>query len=516
MDHHSQREKDQQLINDRLTEAETVLHRRFHYSSFRNGQKEIISCLLQGSDVFAMLPTGGGKSLCYQIPGYILNGLVLIVSPLLSLMEDQTSALRAAGEHRVRSLNSMVHPQDQRQILDHLGELRFLYLSPEMLRRKRVTEALKRVRVSLFVIDEAHCVSQWGHEFRPDYLHLAGVRDALNHPVCLALTATADQKVKEDILHYLHLEKAQKVIMSVDRPNIAMMVIETDNTYKKTEKLLDVIRTVRLPGIVYCSSRNLTRQLADLISTKLHLRTAYYHGGMYPEDRRKIQNQFLEGRLDVLCCTSAFGMGINKPDIRLVIHYQYPGNLNAYLQETGRAARDGGQGLAVLLHAPEDDLLPVSMIESNYPPEALVRSVLDRISRGEINPLRHPVEFRNVVIQSGAGETAARFLADQLQTAPQGIPVSRTLQEILRSIQSRKKTQYDDLAHMRAWIQSDHCRRAACLEYFGEKFSKQPDLCCDRCGITISDFADESRRIQTVRPEFNWKSRLAELLLKEK
>lgn len=515
MDHQSQREQDQQLINDRLTEAEAVLHRRFHYPSFRNGQKEIISCLLQGSDVFAMLPTGGGKSLCYQIPGYILNGLVLIVSPLLSLMEDQTNALRAAGEHRVRSLNSMVHPQEQRRILGRLNELRFLYLSPEMLRRKRVIEALKWVRVALFVIDEAHCVSQWGHEFRPDYLHLAGVRDALNHPVCLALTATADHKVKEDILHYLHLERAHKVVMSVDRPNIAMAVIQTDNVSQKTEKLLEVVRTVRLPGIVYCSGRNLTRQLADLIRAELHLRTAYYHGGMYPEDRRKIQNQFLEGSLDVLCCTSAFGMGINKPDIRLVVHYQYPGNLNAYLQETGRAARDGRQGLAVLLHAPEDDLLPVSMIESNYPSEPLVRSMLDRISRGEINPVTHPDEFRNTVMQSGAGETAARFLVDQFQTVPQKTPVSRILHEILRSIQSRKKTQYDDLAHMRAWIQSDHCRRAACLDYFDEKLSEKPVLCCDRCGITIRDFADTDRGIETARSDFNWKRRLAELLKKE-
>ncbi|WP_010631637.1 RecQ family ATP-dependent DNA helicase [Sporolactobacillus vineae] len=508
--------KDGGSSDDAMIRAEAVLRSRFHYPSFREGQKEIISSLLQGSDVFAMLPTGGGKSLCYEIPGYILDGLVVIVSPLISLMEDQTHALREIGETRVRALNSMVHPQEQKRILGQLGSLRFLYLSPEMLRRPRVIDALTRVSVALFVIDEAHCVSQWGHEFRPDYLHLAGIREQLNHPVCLALTATADQRVKEDILHYLHLKDACHIMMGVDRPNIAMSVIETENVPEKTKELLGLLHTVRLPGIVYCSGRVLTMQLADLIGAKLHLRTAYYHGGMYPEDRRKIQNQFLEGSLDVLCCTSAFGMGINKPDIRLVVHYQYPANLNAYLQEIGRAARDGGPGLAVLLHAPEDDLLPVSLIEANYPSEPLMRLALGWISRGLLDPGKQPNAFRGALMQSGAGETAARFLTDQLQELPPGISATAALQKVLRAVHERKQTQFGDLEHMKAWIHTKRCRREACLEFFDEKLTRKPAHCCDRCGISISDFANERQTNRKSHVAFDWRRRLTALLLTEK
>jgi ATP-dependent DNA helicase RecQ len=497
---------------DVMARVEEVLHRRFHYPSFRRGQKEIIGSLLQGSDVFAMLPTGGGKSLCYEIPGYILNGLVVIVSPLLSLMEDQINALRAIGETRVRALNSMVHPQEQKRILGKLGGLRFLYLSPEMLRRSRVTHALTHVRVALFVVDEAHCVSQWGHEFRPDYLHLAGIREQLNHPTCLALTATADRRVKRDILHYLHLEGARQIVMGVDRPNIAMSVIETETVHDKTKELLDLLRTANLPGIVYCSGRALTMQLADLVSAKLHLRTAYYHGGMYPEDRRKIQNQFLEGSLDVLCCTSAFGMGINKPDIRLVVHYQYPATLNAYLQEIGRAARDGGPGLAVLFHAPEDDLLPISLIEANYPSEPLIRLALGWISRGRLNPVKQPDAFRTMLMQSGAGETAARFLTDQLQELPAGMPFSSALEKVLGAIQERRQTQFGDLERMKAWIHTKRCRREVCLESFDEKLIRKPRPCCDRCGIRLSDFTDERRAIRDSQPVFDWRNRLTALL----
>jgi ATP-dependent DNA helicase, RecQ family len=512
MGHHEEGLNDMKSSGERMRQAEEVLRRRFHYQSFRKGQKEIIDCLLDGHDVFAMLPTGGGKSLCYEIPGYILSGLVLIVSPLLSLMEDQTNALRMTGETRVHALNSMVHPLERKRILNHLHGLRFLYLSPEMLRQHRVIDALKQVTVSLFVIDEAHCVSQWGHEFRPDYLHLAEIREKLDHPVCLALTATADHKVKEDICHYLRLEKACNVMMGVDRLNIAMLVIETKNNAEKAKELLGLLSTVRLPGIVYCSGRRLTEQLANLIETNLRLHTAFYHGGMNQEDRRKIQNQFLEGRLDVLCCTSAFGMGINKPDVRLVVHYQYPGNLNAYLQEIGRAARDGDQGLAVLFHAPEDDLLPVTLIENNYPPDPLVSYILSQVSGGRMNPSDQPIRFMNEVMQTGASETAARFLMEQLNSMPEGITAAAAFPVIRRAIQSRRKTQYEDLDRMRAWISSDSCRRAACLKFFDEKLARKPDKCCDRCGAKISDFAGERREFKDVQPEHNWKKRLAALL----
>ncbi|RYL94860.1 ATP-dependent DNA helicase RecQ [Sporolactobacillus sp. THM7-4] len=498
--------------NPLIAKAGDVLRHVFGYDSFRPGQKRVISALLAHQDVFAMMPTGSGKSICYQIPGYLLPGLVLIVSPLLSLMEDQVVSLRRAGEKKVRALSSMLSFQERVRVLKHLDEFRFLFISPEMLQKPSVLSALQQVKVSLFVVDEAHCISQWGHEFRPDYMHLAEAREKMGSPVCLALTATADRRVREDIIGHLHLEKSKQVLESVDRPNIALVVRKVKNNAEKIKRLLALLRTAKWPAMVYCSSREWTEKLTEEIKSALDYRTAFYHGGMASEDRRKIQNQFLDGELDVLCCTNAFGMGINKSDVRLIVHFHYPAHLNAYLQEIGRAGRDGGQSLAVLYYSEEDDRLPVSLIDSNYPDETMLRNVLIRLDQGQLQT-EDEHQFMTLLQSEGVTEVAARFILEQVKKKPDKKPYLSTFDDCLRLVKERRARQLDDLSKMRRWIRGTDCRRKSCLHFFGEKLSWRPRLCCDRCGLEIKDFQRRETDRSGMCFELNWERRLRRLLI---
>ncbi|RYM05373.1 ATP-dependent DNA helicase RecQ [Sporolactobacillus sp. THM7-7] len=497
-----------------MKKAERVLKHTFGYDAFRPGQKPVVEALLSGEDVFAMMPTGSGKSICYQVPGYLLSGLVLVVSPLLSLMEDQMASLRRIGESKVRALNSMLHPKERSRVLRQLNALRFLFISPEMLRRPAVVSRLEETKLSLFVVDEAHCISQWGYEFRPDYLHLAEIRERIGAPICLALTATADRGVREDIIRHLRLENSRQFLQSVDRPNIAVAVHKVENDTVKTEQLLQLLGKVRLPGIIYCASRGWTQRLTDIIRNRLPLRTAFYHGGMLQEDRRKIQNQFLDGELDVLCCTNAFGMGINKPDVRLIVHFHYPRHMNAYLQEIGRAGRDGKQSLAVLYYSKEDDRLPLSFIDSDYPSPEMLKKILLCLDRREWR-IEDERQFLSAAENEGASETAARFVWEQVGRKPPGVSFLSILDDCLRKIGERKRRQLEDLAAMRSWISEEGCRRKAYLRLFDETLTVKPRLCCDRCGFPPEAFRREGRLGNRDDREISWESRLKRLLLKK-
>jgi ATP-dependent DNA helicase RecQ len=488
--------------------ARQILKSRFGLDAFREGQAPIIAALLEGRDVFAVMPTGSGKSLCYQLPGYLLPGTVLIVSPLLSLMEDQVTSLRRLGERRIRALNGMIHPAERKRILACADHFRFLFVSPEMLRQGQVINALRQVRFSLFVIDEAHCISQWGYDFRPDYLHLSEVRAALGNPVCLALTATADRRVRRDIVRNLHLEAAFRYRRSVDRPNITLMVREAADDAEKTRDLLRLLGRSRLPGLVYCLNRKSTERLARLIQAQLGLRTAFYHGGLPAEDRRKIQNQFLSDDLDLVCATSAFGMGINKPDIRLVVHFHYPASLNNYLQEVGRAGRDGDRGLAVLLHTPADDRLPIRLIEKNFPTPDQLKSALHRLSSGELSSANRP-HFVETMQQEGVSESAARFILDRAEST---VGEETLYRHCLRQIRQRRLLQRRDLDHMRTWIACRGCRREALLRFFDETPDRHSRLCCDHCGARVEDFRRRRPLVLGIRGEKHWRQRLDRLL----
>jgi ATP-dependent DNA helicase RecQ (EC 3.6.1.-) len=273
---------------------ENLLKAKTGFSSFKSGQKEIIEDVLARKDVIALLPTGGGKSLCYQLPGYVLEGAVLIVSPLLSLMEDQVQQLKASGEKSVIALNSFLSYSERERLLSlDLYSYKYIFISPEMLQVEKWVKKLQSLQIDLFVVDEAHCVSQWGHDFRTDYLKLGTVKESLGRPPSLALTATATRNVIHDIHSYLNMTSPALHINSVDRHNIAFKVEHLHNNQEKKERLLELVQTLRTPGIVYFSSRAKTEEICEYLQENGVARVAFYHAGIPQEQRILIQQQFL-------------------------------------------------------------------------------------------------------------------------------------------------------------------------------------------------------------------------------
>ncbi|WP_395538069.1 RecQ family ATP-dependent DNA helicase [Lactiplantibacillus pentosus] len=342
-----------------MSEAELyqLLKTKYGFDEFRPGQLAVIQDLLAGQDVLAVLPTGTGKSLIYQLVGTVVPGIVVVVSPLISLMQDQVARLNYQGEKQVAALTSQLDFSARQQLLANLNQVKFLFISPEMLQQTVVQDALAKLTIALLVIDEAHCISTWGPDFRPDYRRLGPIRQQLGTPRTLMLTATATPQVRQDILTQLNATDAQQVLYSVNRPNIYLAVEAVNDEVDKRATLQHLVTSSRGPAIVYFTSKRQTDLIAEWLRTTTKLRVAAYHAGLAAEDRFKIQQQFMADQLDVICATSAFGMGINKADIRLVIHYHLPTTLADYVQEIGRAGRDGQQALAVMLYAPGDENL---------------------------------------------------------------------------------------------------------------------------------------------------------------
>ena len=329
-----------------------ALQQYFGFTSFRPLQEEIIRDSLSGKDVVALLPTGGGKSLCFQLPAIVRSGLTVVVSPLIALMKDQVDSLTAAGVPAT-FLNSSLAPEEARPRIRglHEGEFKLLYVAPERLMLQGFQEDLKRWNVELFAIDEAHCISEWGHDFRPDYRNLAQLRERFPSTPILALTATATHRVRDDIVKQLRLKNPARYVASFNRPNL---------TYRVTHKsegqaqLIEFVRSrPRDAGIVYCQSR----RTAETLATRLQesgIAAAPYHAGLDASVRTRHQDRFLRDQIRVICATIAFGMGINKPNVRFVVHYDLPKNLEGYYQETGRAGRDGLPSECLLLFGPGD------------------------------------------------------------------------------------------------------------------------------------------------------------------
>ncbi len=333
---------------------EVILTERFGFDHFKTGQKEAIQALLKGKNVISVLPTGTGKSLIYQFTGYMLDGMVLIVSPLLSLMDNQVAQMRLAGEKRTAALNSMLSRPERHYIEQHLGQYKFLFVSPEMLQSSYFMSLLSEIKIGLFVVDEAHCISQWGQDFRPDYLFLGDVRSKLAYPRTLALTATAPRTVINDIQETLHL-KDNVMLDRTDpnRSNIFYHIMEI-HPQEKDDQLISLLADYPMPAVIYFSSKKQADSVSQLISERTQLKVDTYHADRSSEDRTTIQRQFLSNKLDVICATSAFGMGINKENIRSIIHYHLPNTVEEYIQEVGRAGRDGKQSMATLLYSYTD------------------------------------------------------------------------------------------------------------------------------------------------------------------
>lgn len=339
---------------DMAKSPEQILKSVFGYDKFRPGQKEIIQNILDGRDTLAVMPTGGGKSLCYQIPALIFDGITVVVSPLISLMQDQVGALLENGVSAV-FLNSTLNLDEYKKTVRDIksGRAKLLYLSPEALATERVKSILSEadVPVSCVTIDEAHCISEWGHDFRPDYMEIAAFRNRFKDAVCLALTATATKQVQADIVRNLKLKKPAVLVSSFNRSNIFL------NVQPRTDGLGQIVEFLQdhkeQSGIIYC----LSRKEVDSITQELQERgfsAMSYHAGLSDEERADHQNKFIKSQVDVIVATVAFGMGINKPDVRFVIHYALPKSIEEYYQEIGRAGRDGLASEALLLYSAGD------------------------------------------------------------------------------------------------------------------------------------------------------------------
>lgn len=450
------------MTKDRSIQAKKLLNDRFGFNSYRAGQEEAISSVLAERHALVMLPTGTGKTLCYQLPAYLLGGSTVIISPLLSLMEDQVEKMKSSGEKSVVALNSFLSFKEKQTILRNLSAYKFIFVSPEMLQQQGMIDQLKQINLSLLVVDEAHCISQWGMDFRADYLKLGKVRQELNNPLTLALTATAVEQVRKDILSVLNLSsEVDQIIYPVDRPSIQLRVAQSFGD--KKDQLLKAVGEFKGPGIIYFSSKKLADQLAELLRSQMGIPCESYHSDLDKEDKRRIQSQFLSDALPVICATSAFGMGIDKPDIRFIIHYHLPGSPEMYLQEIGRCSRDRKGGVALLLYENGDEAIQMRLQENTLPNrDELIfayrhAETLDHLKDDtKINISRHFIE-QNIPFEQAAE------MVDRYQTH--------------KSVQLRTMVDY---------AKRQGCKREVLLDYFGEKPEVRRNGCCTGCIRTLS------------------------------
>lgn len=361
------------------TEVESlgiVLNERFGLPGFRAMQREAIEAILSGRDALIVMPTGGGKSLCYQLPALLLDGITLVISPLIALMKDQVDRLTRLGIPSV-ALNSTLHFNQSRAFLERAqrGELKVIFVAPERLESPTFREALRQLNISLIAIDEAHCISQWGHDFRTSYRRIPATFEFLlgdRRPPIVALTATATPEVRADIVKLLALRDPIEIVTGFERPNVRYAVMREA---EKDVRLVDLVRSINgASGLIYASTRKNVTKVTALLAQN-GLQAAAYHAGLPQEARRRVQENFQSGKTAVIVATSAFGMGIDKPDIRAVIHYDLPATLEAYYQEAGRAGRDGEDALAILFFSNADLRTHEYLIRSNAPTEAELRAV---------------------------------------------------------------------------------------------------------------------------------------------
>ncbi|MCP5145963.1 MAG: DNA helicase RecQ [Gammaproteobacteria bacterium] len=392
----------QLAASELLTTPHTTLREVFGYDSFRPHQQEIIDELIAGRDAFVLMPTGGGKSLCYQLPALHRRGTAIVVSPLISLMKDQVDALQDLGV-AAACYNSSLNGEEARDVLGrlHNGKLDLLYVSPERLISGGFIERLSTLEVALFAIDEAHCVSQWGHDFRPEYARLGILRERFADVPLVALTATADSHTREDIVRVLGLSQASRHVTGFDRPNIRYTVLDKHRPFEQLQRFLQ--DRGNQAGIVYALSRRSVEEIARRLSEDGY-RAAAYHAGLPAAERERVQDDFLKDELQIVVATVAFGMGIDKPNVRFVVHYDMPRHIEGYYQETGRAGRDGLPSEALLLYGAQDIVTAKRLIENTQNVDQL------RIETHKLNAmvaLTEAVTCRRQVLLNYFGDAVA-------------------------------------------------------------------------------------------------------------
>lgn len=501
-------------------EVKEILQRYFHFDALRPGQDEVVEAILDGRDAMAIMPTGGGKSLCYQLPALCRDGITVVVSPLIALMKDQVDALQLRGIPAA-AINSSLGGEEYRQVMSDFrrGSLKIVYVAPERFGQENFMNTLRGMPISLLAIDEAHCLSQWGHDFRPDYLRLGQVREALGFPQTVALTATATQHVRDDILNTLQLKDPAVIISGFGRDNLDFAIIHCENRQAKFERIRQVMEK-RQCGIIYCSTRKNVMTVFEEVS-RYGRKVVAYHAGMTDEEREYSQNEFISRRADVVVATNAFGMGIDRADVRFVIHFEIPGSIEAYYQEAGRAGRDGEPSVCELLFNHADIRTQEFFFEGSNPSLQVIRSVYNLL-RLECDPATHELQMTvdamaerlgkdvnpmavgtalSILIHAGAiarfdipGRNGKGTRVANPDQPFEALPIDRG------QLEEKARRDHLKIDAITRYAYSIGCRQKWILDYFGETQAEacgHCDACCGQEGDDVSELQGEE--LLTVR-----------------